>query len=233
MKNFILTFDIDWAPNFAIEHCLDLLDISNTKATFFTTHETPLNTEITSRGHILGIHPNFLPNSSQGKDTASILKKCLTFAPEAWCMRTHALVQSTPLFYEIFTNFPQIRLDVSLLMHRSSYAHKCIWEFNGVSAERLMYNWEDDAEFSEQRFGIPSELFFGKLTVCDFHPIHVFLNSSNGSEYNDLKSAIHEKSLFEITKAEAAKYINKGAGVETHLKSLLSANAVCLKLDEI
>jgi len=102
-------------------------------------------------------------------------------------MRTHGLFQSTKLFYDIIKNFPQLKLDVSLLMHRSPHAHKCNWDFDGVSFDRLLYNWEDDAEFSKSRFGDTEELFFGDLTVCDFHPIHVFLNSSNGKEYIDLK----------------------------------------------
>ena len=59
-KRFVLTFDIDWAPDFAILYCLELLDDAKCKATFFATHSTSLNQEIVNRGHDLGIHPNFL-----------------------------------------------------------------------------------------------------------------------------------------------------------------------------
>ena len=101
-------------------------------------------------------------------------------------MRTHALVQSSPLLHEIFSKFPQLKLDVSLFMHRSAFAHKVKWEFDGVSFDRLLYNWEDDAQFSVLKDNLP-DLFFGELTVFDFHPIHVFLNSTDGSEYRNLK----------------------------------------------
>jgi len=37
-NKYVLTFDIDWAPDVAISHCLDLLDEGNASATFFTTH---------------------------------------------------------------------------------------------------------------------------------------------------------------------------------------------------
>ena len=100
-KRYALTFDIDWAPDFAILHCLELLDDARCKATFFATHSTPLNQEIVNRGHNLGIHPNFLPNSSQGSSVQEIISECLSYAPDAWCMRTHALVQSSPLLHEI------------------------------------------------------------------------------------------------------------------------------------
>ena len=53
-KQYIITFDIDWAPDFALSQCLDLLDHANITATFFTTHKTCMNAEISRRGHILG-----------------------------------------------------------------------------------------------------------------------------------------------------------------------------------
>ena len=58
-KRYALTFDIDWAPDYAIKYCLELLESAGCKATFFTTHSTPVNSEIIHRGHNLGIHPNF------------------------------------------------------------------------------------------------------------------------------------------------------------------------------
>ena len=188
VKKYALTFDIDWAPDYAILKCCDLVENANCKATFFATHDTPINREIISRGHNLGIHPNFLPGSSHGTDVQTIISECLKYAPEAWCMRTHSLVQSSPLLQEIFGSFPQLKLDVSLLMHRSPFAHKTKWDFDGVSFDRLLYNWEDDAQFSAFNMKEIPELFFGELTVFDFHPIHVFLNSTDGSEYRKLKN---------------------------------------------
>ena len=68
-----LTFDIDWAPDWIIEEVLTILDLKKVKGTFFITHETPLNREIALRGHNLGIHPNFLPGSSHGKNVFEII----------------------------------------------------------------------------------------------------------------------------------------------------------------
>ena len=232
-NKYVLTFDIDWAPDFAILDCLDILDKAKISATFFTTHSTVMNEEIIRRGHILGIHPNFLNNSSHGNNTYSIIKNCLSYAPNAWCIRTHALVQSSPLLFEIFNNFPQLKLDVSLFMHRSIYSHKCSWDFNGVIFERLLYNWEDDAEFSNQRFCNPNELFFGDLTVLDFHPIHVFLNSSNGTEYKKLKDKIAGTALQKINNKTAEKFKNDGIGVRNHLDSILASNYTCVSLKSI
>ena len=116
-----------------------------------------------------------MQGSSHGSGVQEIISQCLNYAPDAWCMRTHALVQSSPLLHEIFSKFPQLKLDVSLFMHRSAFAHKVKWEFDGVTFDRLLYNWEDDAQFVSYNEDNLPELFFGELTVFDFHPIHVFL----------------------------------------------------------
>lgn len=232
-KRFALTFDIDWAPDYAIFKCLELLDSANCKATFFTTHSTPMNHQILQQGHSLGIHPNFLPGSSHGSCVKEIISECLKYAPDAWCMRTHALVQSSPLLHEIFTNFSQLKLDVSLFMHRSPFAHKIKWDFEGVSFDRLLYNWEDDAQFSNFTENVIPELFFGELTIFDFHPIHVFLNSTDGREYRKLKSEHSHISLSLLSSNIAEKYISCGVGTQTYLKEILHSKNICIGLDQI
>lgn len=232
-KRYALTFDIDWAPDFAISSCLELLEKFERKATFFATHNTSLNSEIVDRGHELGIHPNFLPGSSQGSSVEEIIEQCLGYAPDAWCMRTHALVQSTPLLHEIFSKFPQLKLDVSLFMHRSNFAHKVRWEFDDVSFDRLLYNWEDDAQFSIFIEDKMPELFFGDLTVFDFHPIHVFLNSTDGSEYRKLRSEQSHISLNSLGVRVAEKYVSQGVGTHSYLKEILSSQNRCIGLSDI
>ena len=180
-----LTFDIDWAPDYAILKCLDLIESASCKATFFATHHTTMNQEIVNRGHNLGIHPNFLPGSSHGSNVDEIIAECLSYAPNAWCMRTHSLVQSTPLLFEIFSKFPQLKLDVSLFMHRSPYAHKVDWSFDEVTFERLLYNWEDDAQFSSYKDNTITyllqahpELFKQFLEFDDWRGSQRFLNNN-------------------------------------------------------
>ena len=232
-KKYVLTFDVDWAPDFAILKCLDLLEYAKSKATFFTTHDTYLNQEIVSRGHNLGIHPNFLPGSSQGAEVEAIINECFKYAPDAWCMRTHALVQSSPLLHEIFSKFPELKLDVSLFMHRSPYAHKVSWNFEDVSFDRLLYNWEDDAEFYAYSSEEKPELFFGDLTVFNFHPIHVFLNTSDGSEYLKLKNETAGVSLTSLDVKTVTGFINDGRGTRSYLEEVLASNHVCVELGKI
>lgn len=233
-KSYALTFDIDWAPDFAILHCLELLENAGCKATFFATHNTTLNHEIIDRGHNLGIHPNFLQGSSHGSGVQEIISQCLNYAPDAWCMRTHSLVQSSHLLHEIFSKFPQLKLDVSLFMHRSAFAHKVKWEFDGISFDRLLYNWEDDAHFSSFKKDDIPELFFGELTVFNFHPIHVFLNSTDGSEYRSLKLEQSQIPLNLLYEQVAERYINNSIdGTQSYFKKVLASKNRCIGLNEI
>ena len=98
--------------------------------------------------------------------------------------------------------------------------------------ERLLYNWEDDAEFSSFMKNKMPELFFGELTVFDFHPIHVFLNSTDGREYRRLKSENSHISLSSLDIRIAERYLSKGVGTQSYLKVLSSKNR-CIGLDEI
>ena len=233
-KQFVLTFDIDWAPDYAILKCLELIESAGCKATFFATHHTTMNQEIVNRGHNLGIHPNFLPGSSHGSNVDEIIAECLSYAPNAWCMRTHSLVQSSPLLYEIFSKFPQLKLDVSLFMHRSPYAHKVDWSFDELSFERLLYNWEDDAQFSSYKDNTIPELFFGELTVFDFHPIHIFLNSTDGSLFRKMKMEQSHIPLNELDLKVAEKYaMTEVTGTQSYLKAILGSKKKCIGLNEI
>ena len=232
-KRYAITFDIDWAPDCAILECLKLVEKANCKATFFATHDTPVNYEILSRGHNLGIHPNFLPGSTQGSDVKTVVAECLTYSPDAWCMRTHSLVQSSPLLHEVFANFPQLQLDVSLFMHRSPFVHKVEWNFDGVSFDRLLYNWEDDAQFFEFDQDKKPELFFGELTVFNFHPVHVFLNSSDGSEYRQMKKEHFDKPLNALSAEVVKKYMNVRIGTRNYLQEVLASTNTCVELSDI
>lgn len=234
VKMYALTFDIDWAPDYMIKKCLEMLKWKNVKATFFTTHETNLNKEILDQGHNLGIHPNFLNNSSHGNTTKKIIENCLNFAPNAWCIRTHSLYQSSPLLYEIFSKFPQLKLDVSLFMHKAKYIQKVECKYKKIKFERLMFNWEDDAEFVDCCYKENDQKFFGPITIFNFHPIHIFLNSTNGIEYSNLKKSLNNKILIDLEKNIAKQFCNKSfPGVSNFFESVINSNYINIGIEDI
>ena len=58
-----------------------------------------------------------------------------------------------------------------------------MWAYDGVKFERINYNWEDDLEFWNGEFNWAKAQFFGQISIFDFHPIHVHLNSANEKNY--------------------------------------------------
>lgn len=232
-KKFHLTFDVDWAPDFAIELCLEILKLKKIKATFFATHETDLNQEVILQGHELGIHPNFLTQSSQGNSPIQIIENCLTFAPHAKTIRTHALVQSTPLLFEIFNSFPQLKLDLSTFMSNAKYIERFKWQFDDISFDRINYNWEDDAQFFDKNYKWSKPYFPGSISIFDFHPVHVYLNSQDSLNYENLKKELSGRSLSGASKKLLQMNMNNNQGTQNFLRAIIGSEAQSITLDEI
>lgn len=232
-KQYHLTFDIDWAPDASIAMCLDMIEKKDIKATFFATHHTDMNQEIIRRGHELGIHPNFVPGSSHGVEVREVLDTCFEYAPNATLMRTHALVQSTLLLCEIFKNYPQLKTDLSVFMPRVEHVQKSRYSFDGVSFERLLYNWEDDAEFDDTDFDYTKPVFYGDITIYDFHPIHIDLNSCDGRGYLDLKKNISGQPLWLVNRETMGKFVNTQPGTRDFLAAVIDSDASPIALEDI
>ena len=209
------------------------MDRHRVKATFFATHETDLNAEIVARGHELGIHPNFLPGSSHGAAPAEVVETCLRFAPNARYMRTHRLIQSSPLLSAVFTRFGQLETVVSLFMRRAERVLRCAFEFGEARFERILYDWEDDAEFARGRFGDEDDHFFGDRTIFDFHPIHIHLNSRTGAEYGRLKERLGGRALQRASATEVSSLAFDGDGARTFLEAVLESDNRAISLDDV
>lgn len=92
----IITLDCNWAPDFVIEDITNRLSDKKIKATWFITNKSPILKKLKKNKLFeLGIHPNFLPNSTQGKNFDQIMKNLKNIIPTAKTIRTHGLLQST------------------------------------------------------------------------------------------------------------------------------------------
>ncbi len=190
-KNIAITLDTDWAPDFVIDQVTSALIANSVKATWFITHNSPA---IERLGHYpelfeVGIHPNFSAGSTHGREPEAIMDHCLELAPEAVSMRSHGLVQSTSLLKLIMTTYP-ITVDVSLFLPYQFDSSPFVYTSWGKSLLRIPYVWEDDHEM-EQRFpDWSTERLLksaARLRVVNFHPIHIYLNSSDMNGYLTVK----------------------------------------------
>lgn len=205
-----ITFDIDWAPDWAIEECINICDKYEIPSTFFVTHHSKIIEECAKEENIeLGIHPNFFPESSQGNSPSEVLAFCRDLVPNARSMRTHGLMQWTGLYGIVAKEFASIEIDVSLYLCGHRGLHPIPMPvIGGGDIIRLPYFWEDDlnAMFeSPDWFCIPAS---EGLCIFDFHPVHVCLNMSSLEQYKSLKNSLGGKSLSLAEKKDFAPYIN-------------------------
>lgn len=189
----VITLDIDWAPDYAIDFTASLLIEAQVRATWFVTHDSPAVRRLRQHPHLfeLGIHPNFLPGTTHGKTESEILSHCLEFVPQARVVRTHGLVQTSNLLEKIIDE-TSISVDVSLFLPHAGALEPVVyyWE-NGKRLVRLPYMWEDDFEMvrPDGVWDLGAVIDRGTgLMIMDFHPIHVFLNSVTLATYRSVRA---------------------------------------------
>jgi len=185
----ILTFDVDWAPDFMIDFVAKILLRAGVRSTWFVTHESEAIDRLrrNPQHFELGVHPNFLPGSSHGESPKQVLDKCLAMVPEAQSFRTHSLVQSTPLLCEIMASTP-LTIDASLFLPGQSYVQPFRFEWDGHSMLRVPFHWEDDHEMASAAPHWSLGARQAKGEVFNFHPIHIYLNSVDMKAYGSLKA---------------------------------------------
>jgi len=230
---YYLTFDVDWAPDFCVSNILDKLKNANIKATFFVTHASDIIADIINQGHNVGLHPNFLPNSSQGKCLVEIMDYLFKISPNSTILRTHCLIQSTPLLYDIFNKYQQLKFDFSLLMYKFPLVKAFEWNYDGSNLIRINYNWEDDFAFYDTDFIWERPKFYSDITVFDFHPIHVALNSRDNKKYNLLKREIFGKPLWKATENQLKKFESNEKGTRDFLDAIIESDATPIEFSEL
>ena len=186
-ETVVLTFDFDWCQDDALNYTLNKLIKDEVPATFFVTHRTKLIDEIRKYNFFeLGIHPNFSNDSTHGSNYKNIISHCLSIVPEAKSSRSHGLHISSNILTHM--SMQGIKIDCSTFMPNISNFENFYFEINDKKILRIPYNWEDDYEFYQKKKKYNfSDVNHYKTLIMDFHPIHVFLNSSSIGEYEKHK----------------------------------------------
>ncbi len=212
----VITFDVDWAPDYVIDYVAEKLKNLKIKATWFITHDSPSIQKLLDNSLFeIGLHPNFYNNSTQGNGIDDILKNLKKIVNDAKSIRTHGLYQSSEIFLKF--NKYGIENDVSILFSNESNIFPHYSKIFKIT--RIPFYWEDDVEMEngidwknvKKHFNV-----FG-LKIFNFHPIHIFLNSNNMKNYNKLKGKkypnINEKNILEFK--------NNSLGTETFFDILI------------
>ncbi len=188
----MITIDIDWAPDAVVDAVAAVLIEHRVRATWFVTHAGASVERLREHDDLfeLGSHPNFTAGSTHGVEPREVLRHCAELVPGARVMRTHGLHQSSGLL-TLAQREIGVEIDASLFLpHTAGLAPIDLWTDAGRLI-RVPYLWEDDAEMFRPApiWRLEPLLALGDgLRVLDFHPIHVFLNSSSLAPYRALKA---------------------------------------------
>jgi len=213
-NTIILTFDTDWVPQCLLERTLAVLEDANAKATIFCTGAYDLGT---SGLFEAGLHPNFLPGSTQGETPEETLRWLLSIYPDAVGSRSHkycwyseirGLLTSHGLLY-----------DCSLLLIQQ----RCLQVYDHLGLRRVATWWSDNVHLHRaahsHRFA-PEGVDSPGLKVLDFHPIHVALNTPNLEWYRNAVRKLPP--VPELTESEIDAVRYKGEGVASLLASAVA-----------
>lgn len=222
-----ITFDIDWAPDWAIEDCLALCHDAGVPVTIFLTHASPLIRRLRETSLLeIGIHPNFFPNSSQGADPIAVLDYCLDLVPNAKVMRCHSLMQSTRHFDIVADHCPSIQIDGSIFAPMQTNRAPVRTEYGAGRRviERFATNWSDDYAAMSPGWtwrNLPE--FPEGATVLAFHPVQLALNSAKIEGYERLKMSLGSRPLTEAGRDDVERFFHDGDGCRRFLERLLQA----------
>jgi hypothetical protein len=215
-KKFI-TFDIDLAHDEVLEDTIDLVEEADIAATWFVTHDTTLLSRLRKNKKFeIGIHPNFnfllQGDYRNGYKAEEVIDRLLNIVPEAKSVRSHSITQSS-LLIDIFQQKGLSHDCNYFIPYNSEIEIKPWYLYNGMI--EVPYLWEDDVELlSRNPSSIKKILFKNELSVINFHPIHVYLNTDNMDRYEETIS-IHNYPK------QLIGYRNNREGIRSILKKLI------------
>jgi peptidoglycan/xylan/chitin deacetylase (PgdA/CDA1 family) len=218
LKTVCLTFDVDFAPDYMLDHVLTILARADVPATFYATHHSEVLRELAAVGkHEVGLHPYTGPATTQGENLEAIVDDLRRSYPEAVGTRFHVLHHS----YRDLLTLGRLGLqyDVSTLRFGTPYllpAHH-----RDLGLVLLTYSWEDGIS---ENAGIPLRLETldvesPGLKIFNFHPMNVFINGSNSEAR--LTFMAENPDLLNCPREVAEQHRRKDAGAESLLEALL------------
>lgn len=215
---FALTSDLDWASEYCIENFLSIVDRFSIKPTIFVTHESPALRKASGDGRVeLGIHPNFLQQSTHGDCINSVLKHVLDLVPRAIAVRCHHHFAGPEI--ERALKAHGLRIDSNTHSHLEQGLAPIELE---TGLLRLPVFFEDDCHWMHNtpwRFQDHEADFFSPgLKILNFHPFLVALNVPDAAFYLRYKPTISK-----LTAVEAASWRHQGYGASTFLIETIGA----------
>lgn len=231
-----ITSDMDWASDYAIRKTFEYFDEKNIPLTAFVTNPSEVINEYRRKGKIkCGIHPNFMPDSSQGSSYDEVIDYCFKLLPYAKCFRAHRYydvndtmdrLTKRGILYE--SNVCTLMDIVPPFLHRSkTISFPIFWEDGAF----LYYSKGFDFSLMEKQLISPG------LKVINIHPMHFMLNTPYFSYTREIKDRLKRQEWNNLNEEQIDRLCFKGEGITDYIKRMIdfinSNNIKAMYLDDI
>jgi len=203
-----ITLDVDWVKDEILEPIIQMIEQAGVKATLFATHQSPLLEELNPQQFELGLHPNF--NQVNG-DFEKPLRELKTLYPNAKGGRSHSLFVSSHILQLYMKYGLKYESNIFLFNHQNLQPVIRFKDFISIP-----FYWSDDKYISLGSTFTLNQLHLDALglKVFNFHPIHIFMNTSSETHYESYRTHYQNPAILR-------KFINPGEGVGKLFQLLL------------
>jgi hypothetical protein len=218
MTNFIITIDLDWACEAAIEMTLDYFQIKKIPVTAFTTHYSPL-IEANMNNIDVGLHPYFDINSSQGATIDAIVKTVMDLPHNLPAFRCHRFLRGNESHYamakagmlissNVCTDLEVVApfkdrfglLEVPIFFEDGGY----LWGNHSLYVSKLL----------EKILLAPG------TKVMIIHPMHFVINTPHFTYMSDIKKSLNRSDWRGLTESDLRQLCWKKRGIRDLLTDI-------------
>lgn len=231
------TSDIDWASEYAIKSTIDFFKNKNIPLTMFLTHESEVVKKALEKNEIkVGLHPNFMPDSSQGDDYGKVIDFCFNIFPNAIGYRSHRYYSVNDTVEMMIKRGIKFESNICTLLdnmppflHRNGIIEFPIFFEDGAY---LLNNEKVDFKNFEEDF------LSSGLKVINIHPMHLMLNTPYFKYTREIKDKLSRYEWNNLTKESLEKISYKGNNgikkvIEDMLESVVKNKLKTMYLEDV
>lgn len=215
---FVLTSDADWASEGCMSIFMEIVEAAGIVPMVFATHSSRILETGLRRGRLeVGLHPNFLPNSTHGASPDEVLSHLRVLFPTARAFRSHSYVESSRLCLKL--QDAGFAFDSNLCLQGQSGLCP-LHHWTGLI--RYPVFWEDDIHWmcdGHWNFAVQEESFFTPgLKIINVHPFNLALNIPDQNWYEQTRDMAAT-----LSAPQARALAFNGLGTATFLADLIAA----------
>ena len=235
---FCFTSDIDWASEAVIDNFFHKMPLDLLKLTTYVTHASKIVERYYREGKISrGIHPNFLPGSSQGNNFREVIETCLSFAPEATSTRSHRAFDVTDTAHMLKNDY-----HIKNCSNTITTLAPCISPFWIESKLLQIPVFLEEGSFLYNNLGLSIQPYLKHfvapgLKVISFHPMNIVFNTPYIAWMRQIKDSMSREEFNNITPEMIEKKQNSEAGAYDLIMEIVELcqkiQAPILSIDEI